>query len=58
MVRTGRPTDNPKKIQLKVRITSSEKNKLEKCSDALGISQSDVVRKGIDYVYQNISNEK
>lgn len=58
MTKLGRPTDDPKNVQLKVRITSTDKEKLEKCSETLKISKSDVVRKAIDEVYQDISKKK
>lgn len=49
--RTGRPkSDAPKDTMFRVRLDEEYKQKLEKCSEMLGISKSDVVRKGIDLV--------
>lgn len=47
----GRPTNNPAKNQLRIRLTDDDCERLEACSKALGINKSDVVRLGIDRVY-------
>ena len=47
----GRPTDNPAKNQLRIRLTDEELAKLEESSEILGINKSDVVRLGIDKVF-------
>ncbi|WP_308575905.1 hypothetical protein [uncultured Fusobacterium sp.] len=50
----GRPTENPKNIQMRIRMSEEDNNKLEICSQKLNISKSDVVRLGIEKVYQEI----
>lgn len=53
--RTGRPkSDNPKSIVKRARMTDENVRKLKYCSEALGISESDVIRLGIDKVYESI----
>lgn len=53
----GRPTDNPAKNQLRIRLTDDELAKLEECSSRLGINKSDVVRLGIDRVFEECTKK-
>ena len=50
----GRPTDNPKNIELKVRISEEEKDKLVYCIQHSSKNKSEIVRDGIDKVYQEL----
>ncbi len=50
----GRPTDNPKNIELKVRISEEEKDKLDYCIQHSSKNKSEIVRDGIDKVYQEL----
>lgn len=51
----GRPkSDTPKDTMLRVRLDDEYCKKLDRCSEKLGISKSEVVRKGIDLVEQSI----
>lgn len=50
----GRPTENPKNIQMRIRLSEEEAKKLEACSEKLKVSKSDIVRLGIEKVYQEI----
>ncbi|WP_302826160.1 CopG family transcriptional regulator [Anaerofustis stercorihominis] len=50
----GRPTQDPKDYQMRIRLGSKEKERLEYCSEYLNISKSDVIRQGIDEVYNKI----
>lgn len=52
--RTGRPTDNPKNNIIKVRATEEDREKLLYCCEKTGMTQYDVVMKGIDKVYNEI----
>lgn len=52
--RTGRPTENPKYGQIKVRATEDDKKKLAYCCERTGMTQYEVVMKGIDKVYNEI----
>lgn len=54
----GRPTDSPATNQLRIRLTDDELRKLNVCSETLGMSKSDVVRKGIDLVFGGLSEKK
>lgn len=51
----GRPkSDNPKNINLKIRLDKDTNEKLEKCSSELNLTKTDVIRKGIDLVEKSI----
>lgn len=50
----GRPTDNPKNGIIKIRADEQTINKLSECSKRLNMSRSDVVRKGIDKMYDDL----
>ena len=52
--RTGRPTDNPKTEQIKVRATKEDKKLLEECCEKLNQTQYEVVMNGIKKVYAEI----
>lgn len=53
----GRPTDNPKTIVKRARMSEEDVEKLQICCNVLGISESDVLRMGIDEVYQKIKEQ-
>ena len=55
-VRTGRPTDNPKQNRLQVMLSDSEVEKLEFCHKKTNLSKGEIVRQGIDRVYQSLLN--
>ena len=57
MAKLGRPTDNPADIQLRIRLTKDDHEKLKECAERLNKNKSDVVRKGIDLVYQGLEKE-
>ncbi len=50
----GRPTDNPKNGQVKIRLDESTETKLIKCTEKLNLTKSDVIRRGIDKVYDEL----
>lgn len=50
----GRPTEEPKTIVKRARMSENDARKLTECSNALGVSESDVLRLGIEEVYQKI----
>lgn len=53
----GCRTDNLKDIMFRVRIDEEVNEKLEKASDSLGITKSEVVRKGIGMVYDSLKKK-
>ena len=52
--RTGRPTDDPKKFRLTLRISQEEKEMLSYCCKESSMTKTDVIRKGIRSVYEQL----
>ena len=50
----GRPTTNPKNIELKVRISNEDKERLDYCIEKSNKTKSEIVREGIEKVYSEI----
>lgn len=50
----GRPTNNPKTIVKRARMSEEDVEKLKYCCSILKLSESDVLRMGIDEVYKKI----
>lgn len=48
----GRPTDNPKSYRESFRLSESDMEKIKFCMSETGMSKTDVIRMGIDEVYQ------
>ncbi|WP_102410530.1 CopG family transcriptional regulator [Beduinella massiliensis] len=55
----GRPPsgDKPMKERIFVLVNDETKDKLEQCKKALGTTTSDVVRKGIDKVFDSLEKK-
>lgn len=57
--RTGRPTTDPRGTnRTGVRLTDSDMGKLEFCISKTGMSKTDIIRKGIDLVYQELKEKE
>lgn len=50
----GRPTDNPKSYRESFRLSESDMKKVSFCMNKTGMSKTDVIRMGIDEVYQKL----
>lgn len=50
--RTGRPTNEPKIHQARIRMSDEDIEMLEYCCKVTGLSKADVIRKGIKMVYE------
>lgn len=50
----GRPTTNPKNEELKVRISKEDKERLEYCINNSNKNKSEIVREGIEKVYNEM----
>lgn len=58
MAKTGRPkSTNPADIQMRIRLTKEDSNMLVECANILEISKSDVIRKGIHLIHQDIKSK-
>lgn len=55
--RTGRPTDDPKLNQYRIRLTDSEIEKLEYCARMTGKTKAEIIREGIDRIYQELRQQ-
>lgn len=55
----GRPLsgDKPLKERIFVLVSDETKNKLEQCKKTLDTTTSDVVRKGIDRIYDDLEKK-
>lgn len=51
------PSENPLKDRIFVLVSDETKDKLEKCKEALGATTSDIVRRGIDKVYDDLNKK-
>ena len=57
--KTGRPkSDNPRNIDLNIRLTKDEAALIKECADKLSTTRTDVVVKGIRMVKSEIDKEK
>lgn len=55
----GRPhSDNPKDYNTRIRMTEEERQKLDFCAEKTGMTKADIIRRGIELVYQELVNEK
>ena len=53
--RTGRPPkDNPRNVNLNIRLTDQEAKEIQECANALGISRTDAIMRGIRLLKQAI----
>ena len=50
----GRPTDNPKNLQFKIRLTQQEMDDLNYCCEQLNETKSNIIRLGIQKVKAEI----
>lgn len=56
--RTGRPTQERKGHRESFRLSDNDMEKIQYCMDATGMSKTDIIRKGVDLVYKEITNKK
>lgn len=58
--RTGRPTDDPKDLSVRIRLSQADQMKLMFCQEQTGKTKAEIIRIGIDRVYQELlkANEK
>ena len=56
--RTGRPTDDPKRLRLEMRLSEVDEQKLNYCCMKTGKSKGEIVRLGIDAVYNALLKQE
>lgn len=54
MAKMGCPTDAPKTGEVKCRMSAEDTEMLEACAKALGITKTEVIRKGIREIFKQI----
>lgn len=50
----GRPTEDPKNLNTRIRLSQKDVEKLEFCCKKTGKKKSEIIREGIDKVYTEI----
>ena len=55
--RTGRPTENPKIHETRIRMSDEDMQMLNTCCEKTGLSKSDVIRQGIREVYERVAEK-
>lgn len=56
--RTGRPPkENPRNVNLNIRITDNESKRIKDCADKLNMTRTDTIMKGIELVEKEISEK-
>ena len=53
----GRPTDNPKDFTMKIRFDKGTLEKLRVCSEKMELSRAEIVRRGIQRMYDGLGKE-
>lgn len=56
--RTGRPTDDPKTLSTRIRLSQEDVKRLEYCAEKTGKSKADIIRQGIKSVYDRLKQEE
>ncbi len=50
----GRPTDDPKTLNTRIRLSEEDVQRLEYCAQATGMNKSEIIRLGIKEVYERL----
>ena len=50
----GRPTDNPKILNTRIRLSEEDVKRLEFCAQKTGLTKSEIIRQGIKGVYERL----
>ncbi|MGN1012299.1 MAG: hypothetical protein ACI4ON_00490 [Clostridia bacterium] len=51
----GRPTNDPKKLNTRIRLSEKDVEKLNFCCSKTGKLKSEIIREGIDKVYTELN---
>lgn len=55
--RTGRPTNDPKTHETRIRMSDEDVRLLQICCEKTGLSRSEVIRLGIREVYKTVKEK-
>lgn len=50
----GRPTNNPKVLNTRIRLSEDDVKRLEYCHEKTGFTKSEIIRMGIQEVYNKL----
>lgn len=51
----GRPTHDPKILNTRIRLSAVDVERLEFCAEKTGLNKSDIIRMGIQKVYEELA---
>lgn len=54
----GRPTNDPKTNQVRIRMSDNELEKLNYCSEKSGKTKTEIIKLGINKVYHELKKEE
>ena len=54
MPNKGRPTDNPKTLSTRIRLSEEDTQRLEYCAKVTGLRKAEIIRRGIKEVYEQL----
>jgi len=52
--RIGRPTDDPKTLNTRVRLSQEDVDRLNYCSEVTGKTKAEIIRDGIKAIYNGL----
>lgn len=50
----GRPTDEPKTLSTRIRLSDEDTKRLKYCAEKAGVTKSEIIRQGIKEVYEKM----
>ncbi len=53
----GRPTNDPKTLNTRIRLSEEDVKRLEYCTKKTGLTKSEVIRRGIQEIYEQIKEK-
>lgn len=56
--KTGRPTDDPKTLSTRIRLSEEDIKRLEYCSEKTGLTKAEIIRQGIKEVYEKLKKKR
>ena len=52
--RTGRPTNDPKNLSTRIRLSEEDVKRLEYCAEKTNLTKAEIIRLGIKEVYEKL----
>lgn len=56
--RTGRPTNDKKGSKINIRLSENDLAKLEYCSERTKLTRAEIIRNGIDTIYNSLKESE